>query len=56
MKYRVKTLDPKMAGMLLEYLSDCNGFVSKHIIVLDGFKVLSDMGYHICNIEAGLDW
>ena len=53
---RVKTLDPKMAGLLLEYLSEQDKFIVRNIVTIDGYELLSEMGYHICEIQNGMDW
>lgn len=45
---------PKMAGLLLEYFTkQKNVFVMRRNVVLDGYDLFLQMGYHIIEIKKG---
>lgn len=53
----VKINEPKMAGLLLTYLIEQNYlFETKKRIVLNGYDLLSQMGYRIVEVKKGLYW
>lgn len=51
--YCVKTIEPKMASLILTYLPD-NAFMTRKTIDYNGFDLLSQMGYTIVKIQEGL--
>lgn len=54
-EYYIKTIAPKMASLLLSYLS-YNAFISRKNITYDGLELLSKMGYTISEIKEGWYW
>ncbi len=53
----IKIVAPKMAGFLLDYFTkQKNMFVTRKSIVLNGYDLFSQMGYHIIEIKKGLCW
>ncbi|MCI8316224.1 MAG: hypothetical protein HFH74_14545 [Lachnospiraceae bacterium] len=53
----IKIVAPKMAGLLLEYFTkQKNVFVTRRNVVLDGYDLFLQMGYHIIEIKKGLCW
>lgn len=53
-EYCVKTLEPKMAGLMLSYLSDA--FKSRKNIIYNGYDLLSKMGYIISEVKNRWYW
>ncbi|MBR1554454.1 MAG: hypothetical protein IJ644_03550 [Oscillospiraceae bacterium] len=51
---RIKLIEPKMSSLLIAYLQD--DFQSRKQIFLNGFDLLSEMGWHVSGIENGFDW
>lgn len=54
-EYCVKTIEPKMASLMLSYLS-CDAFKSRKNIIYNGYDLLSKMGYIISEVKEGLYW
>ncbi|MFG6370105.1 MAG: hypothetical protein K1W16_17130 [Lachnospiraceae bacterium] len=53
----IKIVAPKMAGLLLDYFTKQeNPFVPRKIVVLNGYDLLSSMGYQMIEIKKGLYW
>lgn len=53
----IKIVAPKMAGLLLDYCTrQTNMFVTRRSVVVNGYDVLSQMGYHVIEIKKGLYW
>lgn len=53
-EYCVKTLEPKMASLMLSYLSDA--FKSRKNIIYNGYDLLSKMGYIISEVKNRWYW
>lgn len=54
-EYCVNTIGPKMASLMLSYLS-CNTFKSQKNIIYNGYDLLSKMGYIISEVKITLYW
>lgn len=53
----VKIVAPKMAGLLLSYIVAGNDlFVMRKTIILNGYEILSQMGYQIVEVKKGIYW
>lgn len=52
----VKIVEPKMAGLLISYFIEKDLFVTRKTTVLNGYDVLSQMGYQIVEVKKGLYW
>lgn len=52
----VNILEPAMAGLVLPYLQEQGTFTTRKNIILDGFDLLSKMGYEVTGIKKGFDW
>lgn len=53
-EYHIKTISPRMARLILFYLSD--KFITRKNIKYDGCELLSQMGFTIIGIKDGLYW
>lgn len=54
-EYCVKTIEPKMAYLILSYLS-YDAFISRKNVTYNGLDLLSKMGYMISEVKEGLCW
>ena len=54
-EYRIKTVEPKMASLILSYLS-YDAFISRKNITYNGLDLLSKMGYIISEVKEGWYW
>ena len=52
----VKIFEPAMAGLVLPYLQEQGTFTPRKHIVIDGFELLSQMGYEVVGVKKGLYW
>lgn len=52
----IKVIEPQMAGLLLSYISEHHMFITRCNTILNGFDLLSKMGYSICEVKRGLYW
>lgn len=55
-QHYLKLIEPKMAAFLTEYLSQRELFKTRKQIILNGNRLLTDMGYEIIRIENGVDF
>lgn len=56
-EYCVKIVAPKMAGLILTYLTEQNQkFVTRKVVILNGFELLAQMGYQVTEVKPGLYW
>ena len=53
---RLKLIQSGMAALLTMYLSQRERFKTRKEITLDGYELLTDMGYNIIGIENGVDF
>lgn len=54
-EYCIKTIEPKMASLILSYLS-YDAFISRKNVTYDGLDLLSKMGFIISEVKEGLCW
>lgn len=55
MNQNEKIVAPKMAGLLLSYIVAGNDlFVMRKTIILNGYEILSQMGYQIVEVKKGI--
>lgn len=54
-EYCIKIVEPKMVSLILSYLSPEN-FISRKSINYNGFDLLSQMGFTVCDIKLGWCW
>lgn len=52
----VKILEPAMAGLVLPYLQEQGTFMTRKHITLNGFELLSKLGYEVTEIEKNYYW
>ena len=53
---RLKLIEPGTAALLTMYLSKRGLFKTRKEVILHGYALLADMGYHIIQIENGVDF
>ena len=51
----IKIFEPAMAGLVLPYLQEQGTFTPRKHIVIDGFELLSQIGYEIVGVKKGLN-
>ena len=54
-EYCIKTISPKMIALILSYLSP-DAFMPRKNTVYNGFNLLSQFRFTVCNIKPGLYW
>jgi len=52
----VAIVAPKMAGLLLTYFTKQDYFKTRKSITLNGYNLLSQMGYRIVEVKKGFYW
>ena len=52
----IKVLEPQMAGLLAAYLSEHKMFIPRRNTMINGYDLLSEMGYSICEVKKGWYW
>ena len=56
-EYYFTIIEPKMAGFLLTYFTEQNDlFETRKSITLNGYDLLSQMGYRVVEVKKGLTW
>lgn len=56
-EYHFTIIEPKMAALLLTYFTEQNNmFETRKNITLNGYDLLSQMGYQILEVKKGLTW
>lgn len=52
-EYCIIVIEPQMAGLLLSYLSEHKMFITRRNTYINGFDLLFQMGYSICEVKNG---
>lgn len=55
-EFRIKTIEPKMAGILLSCLTEHHPFESRKTVCYNGTKLLSEMGYTVTDVKTAFYW
>ena len=56
-EYCVKIVSPKMAGLILTYLTGQDeGIVARKKVIRNGYELLAQMGYQVTEVKWGLYW
>lgn len=52
----VKIVEPAMAGLVLPYLQEQETFITRKHLIVNGFELLSKMGYEVTETKEGCYW
>ena len=56
-EFCVKIVSPKMAGLILTYLTGQDGgIVTRKKVIRNGYELLAQMGYQVTEVKMGLYW